>query len=274
MRRLLSTVFNIVGGILVGFIFFITADNLSTNLGLNSPLVPVVISTVIVSIALEQKIVDAVFPLIGIGFYLLVGLMIMETDVLYGSYSEVYGVVLLAVSIIAFVIWVIYYIIILIMKELLSQARQRFGEVVMNVFQIMTVAYVVFRFFQIKRNILFGLTGTAAISIHILLLIHDIEYILLDLSSFAIASLVALLPFHIRNTHKKSKRVRSGVDFRSNIHSLREKLPNPTVPRPWRNKSTPIYSIPKRTYSRCKTSIGAVILKIKAIAKLPLQKLK
>ena len=243
MYQYLRTGSYIIAGVLVTFIFFITADNLSANLGLNSPLFAVFIPTVFVSMMAKRKIVDAVFPLIGIGFYLLISWMIIRTDMLYGSYTEEYGIVLLGISIVAFVLWVIYFIIIQIIRELFNHARQRIGELFANVFQILTIFYALFKLYQIKRNLLFGLTGVAAISAHILLHINNVEYLLLELSSFAIASSLALIPFYTRTTHKKSQRTKEMVDIQSSVHSLKQKLPKPKLPKPWKAISIPSFSV-------------------------------
>ena len=243
MYQYLRTGSYIIAGVLVTFIFFITTDNLSANLGLNSPLFAVFIPTVFVSMMAKRKIVDAVFPLIGIGFYLLISWMIIRTDMLYGSYTEEYGIVLLGISIVAFVLWVIYFIIIQIIRELFNHARQRIGELFANVFQILTIFYALFKLYQIKRNLLFGLTGVAAISAHILLHINNVEYLLLDLSSFAIASSLALIPFYTRTTHKKSQRTKEMVDIQSSVHSLKQKLPKPKLPKPWKAISIPSFSV-------------------------------
>jgi len=273
MHKLFSVVINIFGGVFVAFIFFITSDNILANLGLNSLLFPLLISVISASVTIEERIVDAVFPLVGIIFYLLISLIIIEFDVLYGSYPVEYGMVLFVVSAIAAAIWTIYYISILILKTLLNQAKQNIGKIVADVFQMLTIIYVIYRFYQIKRNILFGLTGTAAFGIYILLHIYDLEYLPLNLISFAIVSLIALLPFHLRNTRKNSKTLKRTVRYRSRFSSIKNKLLTVRVPRPWKSISKPNYSVSSKIHSRCRSGITIIMRRAKSLIKVPLEKL-
>lgn len=278
------TLFRIVAGVALAFVFFPTGDYIMAWVGLKSPLVPVLGTTVIAGLAIKRSIVADSFPLIGIGFYVLMGWMIGWTDMTEAAYPNYYGQVLLFVASISFVIWAIHVGLKRAVASALDRTPNQIVQLLISLAPIAVLIYVIHSLRQLRTGLRFGLTGTLGIGFHVLLIIASIDFPPLLGLSFGLAAFGALIPFYGRVTTKEFRATRQALDqnypnfksrFKPSVPVLtRPKLRLPSPGRPFLRNSkftifhrfrSRVFALPKRAIKTFNAALFSPVTKGKAI---------
>lgn len=239
------TLFRVAAGVALAFIFFPTGDYLMAWIGLESPLVPVLGTTVIVGMVIKRSIVSDSFPLIGIGFYVLMGWMIGWTDMTEGAYPGYYGLTLLIVASVTLVIWAVHVGIKRVIASVLDRTPKRIAQLLLSLAPIAVLIYIIHNLRQIRTGLRFGLTGAFGLSLHFLLIFASIDFPPLLGASFGLAAFGALIPFFGRVTTKEVRQTRRAIDQDYPNIKSRFKPRVPSITRPEFRMPSPEFAFPR-----------------------------
>lgn len=204
----------VLGGVFTVFYFFIVLLEVIARSGWSVPLVvPLVVATSTMGFVIRRKLVGDTFPLIGIGFYTLVGYLIASTDIVYPSDPDLYGITLFVVAIGAGLIWLASTTVKILLRKVLKRSRSRFLDTWLSGSQIAAILYGVVTLQRFRKGLRFGLSGAAGLLVPLLFYLAGIDFPMLDATSLSVTSLIALLPYHSRVAYQEIHEAKEAIEI-------------------------------------------------------------